>query len=84
MELDLSMTLSTSKSLAFSFAEEVLYEIEPSIIRPRNLTGLEQMEGIEDEASGWSDAFETEDVVFIDLPLTKEHDLSALLSAVMH
>ena len=51
------------------------------------------MEGIEDETSGWSDAFDTEKgVVFIDLPLimTIEHDLSALNSrpaqvrAVMH
>ena len=51
------------------------------------------MEGIEDETSGWSDAFDTEKgVVFIDLPLimTIERDLSALNSrpaqvrAVMH
>lgn len=34
---------------------------------------------MEDGTSAWSDAFET-DVVFIDLPLTKEHDLSALNS----
>ena len=48
---------------------------------------------MEDETSGWSDAFDTEKgVVFIDLPLamTIEHDLSALNStpaqfrAVMH
>ena len=51
------------------------------------------MEGMEDETSGWSDAFDTEKgVVFIDLPLTMtiERDLSALNSrpaqvkAVMH
>ena len=51
------------------------------------------MEGMEDETSGWSDAFDTEKgVVFIDLPLTMtiECDLSALnsrpaqLRAVMH
>ena len=51
------------------------------------------MEGIQDETSGWSDAFDTEKgVVFIDLPLTMtiERDLSALNSrpaqfrAVMH
>ena len=60
---------------------------------PRNLIGREWMEGIEDETSGWSNAFETEKgVVFIDLPLamTTEHDLLALNSrpaqvrAVMH
>ena len=51
------------------------------------------MEGIQDETSGWSDAFDTDKgVVFIDLPLTMtiERDLSALNSrpaqfrAVMH
>ena len=51
------------------------------------------MEGIQDETSRWSDAFDTEkSVVFIDLPLTMttERDLSALNSrqaqvkAVMH
>ena len=45
------------------------------------------MEGIEDETSGWSDAFETGKVVkFIDLPLTMtiEHDLSALNSRPAH
>ena len=39
------------------------------------------MEGIKDETSGWSDAFDTEKgVVFIDLPLimTTERHLSAL------
>ena len=52
-------------------------------MRPRNLIGLEWMEGIEDETSGWSDAFDTEKgVVFIDLSLimTIERDLSALNS----
>ena len=61
-------------------------------MRPRNLIGLEWIEGIGDETSGWTDVFETEkDVAFIDLPLTMtEHDLSALNSrpaqvkAVMH
>ena len=41
------------------------------------------MEGMGDETSGWSDAFDTEKgVAFIDLPLTMtiEHDLSALNS----
>ena len=74
----MSITLSPAKSLSFSFVEEVLSEIEPSIMLSRNLTDLEQMEGREDEASGWPDAFETEAVVLIDLPLTKEHDLRPL------
>ena len=87
------MTLNPAKSLSFSSAEEFLSEIEPSIMRPKNLIGLEWMEGIGDGTSGWTDAFETEKgVVFIDLPLTMtiEHDLSALNSrpaqvrAVMH
>ena len=80
VKLDLSITLSPAKSLSVSSAEEFLSEIEPSIMQPRNLIGLEWMEGIEDETSGWSDAFDTEKgVVFIDLPLimTIEHDLSA-------
>ena len=90
---DLSMTLSPAKSLSVSSAEEFLSEIEPSIMRPRNLIGLEWIEGIGDETSGWTDVFETEKgVVFIDLPLTMtiERDLSALNSrpaqvkAVMH
>ena len=75
------MTLSPAKSLSVSSAEEFLSEIEPSIMQPRNLIGLEWMEGIEDETSDWSDALDTEKgVVFIDLPLlmTIEHDLSAL------
>ena len=53
-------------------------------MRPRNLIGLEWMERIEDETSGWSDAFETEKgIVFIDLPLIMtiiQQDLSALNS----
>ena len=77
------MTLSPAKGLCVSAAEEFLSEIEPSIIRPRNLIGLEWIEGIEDKTSGWSDTSDTEKgVVFIDLPLimTIEHDLSALNS----
>ena len=93
IKLELSVTLSTAKSLSDSSAEEFVSEIEPSIMLPRNLIGLEWMKGIEDETSGWSDAFGTgKGVVFIDLPLimTIEHDLSALNSmaaqvrAVMH
>ena len=85
--------LNPAKSLSFSSAEEFLSEIKPSIMRPRNLIGVEWMEGIGDGTSGWTDAFETEKgVVFKDLPLTMtiEHDLSALNSrpaqvrAVMH
>ena len=62
-------------------------------MRPRNLIGLEWIEGIGDETSGWNDVFETEKgAVFIDLPLriTTERDLSSLNSrpaqvkAVMH
>ena len=87
------MTLNPAKSLSFSSAEEFLSEIEPSIMRPKNLIGLEWMEGIGIGTSAWTDAFETEKgVVFIDLPLTMtiERDLSALNSrpaqvrAVMH
>ena len=46
------------QSLSVSSAEEFLTEIELSIMRPRNLIGLEWMEGIEDEMSGWSNAFD--------------------------
>ena len=77
------MTLNPVQSLSFSSAEEFLSEIEPSIMRPKNLIGLEWMKGIGDGTSGWTDAFETEKgVVFIDLPLTMtiERDLSALNS----
>ena len=65
------MTLNPGKRLSFSSAEEFLSEIEPSIMRPKDLIGLEWMERIGDGTSGWTDAFETEKgVVFIDLPLT--------------
>ena len=85
--------LNPAKRLSFSSAEEFLSETEPSIMLPRNLIGLEWMEGTGDGTSGWTDAFETEKgVAFIDQPLTMtiEHDLSALNSrpaqvrAVMH
>ena len=56
----LSMPLRPAKGLSVSFAEEFLSEIEPSIMRPRNLIGLAWMEGIGDEPFGWTDAFETE------------------------
>ena len=75
------MTLSPVKSSAVSSAEEFLCEIEPSIMQRRDLIGLEQMEGIEDETSHWSDAFDTDKgIVFTDLSLTIriERDLPAL------
>ena len=63
------MTLSPAKCLSVSSAEKFLSEIELSIMRSRNLIGLEWMEGIENKTSGRSDAFDTEKVVvFIDLP----------------
>ena len=77
------MTLCPDTLSSVSSAEEFLPEIEPSIMRPRNLIGLEWIEGIGDETSGWTDVFETEKgVVFMDLPLTMtiERDLSALNS----
>ena len=83
----MSVTLSSAKSLSVSSAEEFLPEIEPSTMWPRNLIGLEWMEGIEDQTSGWSDAFEAEKgLAFIDLPLTMttEHDLWALNSRSAH
>ena len=49
---DLSMTLSPVKSLSVNSVEEFLPEIEPSIVWPRNLIGLEWMEGIGDETPG--------------------------------
>ena len=68
---DLSMTISPAKSLAVSFVEEFLSEVEPLIIKPRTLIGPEWIKEIGGETSGWTDAFETEKcVVFIDLPLT--------------
>ena len=77
------MTLSPAKNLSVSYAEEFLSEIEPSIMQPRNLIGLEWIEGTGDENFGWSDVFETEKgVVFTDLPLTMTiyQDFSALNS----
>ena len=75
--------MRTETCLSVSSAEEFLSEIEPTIMQPRNLFGLQWIEGIEDETSGWTDVFETEKgIVFIDLPLamTIEPDLSALNS----
>ena len=62
------------QSLCVSFAEELLSEIKLSIIKSRNLSGLEWMEGIQDETFDWSDAFETKKgVAFIDLPWTLDN-----------
>ena len=75
--------MKTETCLSVSSAEEFLSEIEPTIMQPRNLFGLQWIEGTEDETSGWTDVFETEKgAVFIDLPLamTIEPDLSALNS----
>ena len=52
-------------------------------MRTRNLIGIEWIEVIGDETSGWTDVFETnKGAVFIDLPLTMttERNLSALNS----
>ena len=52
-------------------------------MQPRNLIGLQCMEGIGDESSGGTDALKIENgVVSMELPLTMitEHDLSALNS----
>ena len=79
---DLSRVVDPAKSLSANSTEKFLSESEPSIMQTKNLTGLEWMEGTENEGSGWSVAFETEKHVFIDLPLimTVEWDLSALNS----
>ena len=69
LKWDLWMTLIPTKVLSVSSAEKFLYEIESSIMQPINLIGLEWIEQIEDENSGWSNAFETEKVVmFINRP----------------
>ena len=69
LKWDLWMTLIPTKVLSVSSAEKFLYEIESSIMQPINLIGLEWIERIEDENSGWSNAFETEKVVmFINRP----------------
>ena len=57
MKCTLSLTLSPAKSLSVSSTEEFPSEIEPSIMRPRNLIGLEWIEGIRAETSGWTDVF---------------------------
>ena len=80
------MTLDPAKSLSVSSTEEFLSEIELSVTQPKNLIGLEWMEGIGDRTSGWTDAFETEKgVVFIDLPLTMTTQRDCqFVRAVMH
>ena len=64
-------------------------DIEPSIVRPRNRTGIECIEGINEEKSIGSDGFDTQKgVEFMDLPffffflrvnMTIHHALSAAL-----
>ena len=61
------MALSPVKSISVSSVEEFLSEIELSFMSPRNLIGLEWMERLDDQTSGWCDAFEIEKgVTFID------------------
>ena len=75
------MMFRPSKSFFSNSSKEFLSEIDPSIIQPKNLTGLEWMEGIKDVKSDGSLGDETEKgVVFIDLRLmiTMLLDLSAL------
>ena len=78
----MSIILNPAKSLSANSTEEFLSESEPSIMRPKNLTGLECIEGMKDEDSGWSVAFETEKgAEFMDLPLimTIEQDCTVRL-----
>ena len=78
---DILMMFRPSKSLFSNSSKDLLLEIDPLIIRPKNLTGLEWMEGIKDVKSDGSLGDETEKgVVFIDLPLmiTMPLNLSAL------
>ena len=75
------MIFRPSRSFFSNSSKDVLSEIDLSIIRPKNLTGLEWMEGIKDVKSDGSLGDETEKgVVFIYLPLmlTMLLDLSAL------
>ena len=61
------MALSPVKSISVSSVEDFLSEIEVSFMSPRNLIGLEWMERLDDQTSGWCDAFEIEKgVTFID------------------
>ena len=64
------MTFRSFRSCFSNSSKDFLSEIDPSIIRPKNLTGLEWMEGMKDVKSDGSLGDETEKgVVFIDLPL---------------
>ena len=57
-----------SKSFFSNSSKDFLSKIDPSIIGPKNLTGLECMEGMKDVKSDGSVGNETEKgVVFIDL-----------------
>ena len=68
--------LNPAKNLSANSTEEFLSESEPLIMPPKNLTGLEWMEEIEDEDSGWSVAFETEKRCSVDRP-TLDNDYRA-------
>ena len=48
----MSIILNSAKSLSANSTEEFPSETEPLIMQPKNLTGLEWMEGIENEDSG--------------------------------
>ena len=73
--------LQTIQSFFSNSSKDFLSKIDPSIIRAKNLTGLEWMEGMKDVKLDGFLGHETEKgVVFIDLPLmiTMLLDLSAL------
>ena len=79
--------LRPSKSFFSNSSEDFLSETDPSIILPKNLTGLEWMEGMKDVKPHGSVGDETEKgVVFIDLPLmvTMVLDFSALKIRPVH
>ena len=70
-----------SKSFFSNTTKDFLLEIDPSVIQPKNLTGLEWMEGIKNVKSDGSLGDKREKgVVFINLPfmITMLLDLSAL------
>ena len=75
------MMLRPSKCFFSNSSKDFLSEIDPSILLPKTLTGLEWMEGMKDVKSNGSFGDETEKgVVFIDLPfmITMLLNLSAL------
>ena len=54
------MMFRPSKSFFFNSSKDFLLEADPSIIQPKNLTGLEWMEGMKDVKSDSSFGDETE------------------------